>query len=111
MKATTKFGTALVVLALFAFQPFSQCFATPARAMPHDCCPAAKKAECGMASCVCDGTATTAAVPLSAHTGQPLTAVVGNAPDSAVPVRRAPGQEGFSLSPDDRFIVLRQLLI
>ena len=114
MSATTKFGIALMVLALFVFQPFGRCFATAANAMSHHCCPApAKAAECKMASCVCETTdSTSAPVPASIDSGQPLTIVsTGPAEDPAFLFRGITEHEQFRPPVTDRIIILHQFLI
>jgi hypothetical protein len=114
MNATTKFGLELMVLALFVFQPFSKCFATPEKAMSHHCCPApAKAAECEMASCVCETTdSTSAPVPASIDNGQPLTVIsTGPAEDPALLFPVITEHERFRPPVSDRFIFLHQFLI
>jgi hypothetical protein len=113
MTATTKFGIALMVLALLVFQPFSKCFGAPSAAMSHDCCPAPSKAECTMASCVCESTAsTTTPIPASVNNAQPVAVLVSAAAhELTVSVRSAPERVHFRFALNDRFIVLHQFLI
>lgn len=114
MNATTKFGIALMVLALFVLQPFSKCFGAPPSAMSHHCCPAPSKAECKMASCVCESTpSTTALVPVVSFDSAPLLAVLVSATgdELTVPFRSAPEPEHFRVALNDRFLVLHQFLI
>jgi hypothetical protein len=113
MNTKTKFGIAMMVLALLVFQPFSNCFATPVIASAHDCCPARIQAECTMASCACKSTdSATAPIPASTETGQPFAALVAaNPQEFAVPVHRFAEPEAFHLPLNDRFVVLHQLLI
>jgi hypothetical protein len=113
MNATTKFGIAIMVLALFAFQPVSKCFATPAMAMAHDCCPAPSKAECTMASCVCKITdSASAPIPVSTESAQPFAVLVtAHLDEFAIPVHRIAEPEGFHPPLNDRFVILHQFLI
>ena len=113
MNVTTKFGIAIVAVALLVFQPFSKCLAKPAVAMAHDCCPTPSKAECTMASCICKSTdSATAPIPATTETAQPFAALAtANPHEFAVPVHRLAEPEAFQLPLHDRFVVFHQFLI
>jgi hypothetical protein len=113
MNAAAKFGIALMVLALFVFQPFSKCFAMPA-AKAHHCCPAPSKAECKTASCACTSTdSATAPIAVSKELGQQQCGVLVSAyvHEFAIPSQRIGEPEDFHLPLNDRFVILHQFLI
>jgi hypothetical protein len=112
MNTKIKLGIAMMVLPILVFQPLSNCFATPAVASAHACCPARIQAECTMASCACDSTnSATAPIPASSETVQLFAALAANPQEFAVPIHRLAEPEAFQLPLNDRFVVLHQFLI
>ena len=112
MNATTKFGFALLVVALLLFQPIGKCFATAGVATAHECCPAPAQSKCAMSACACASTAPSGAVVLS-NTNDVFVAVVFTAQPQATDVSAppVPEREPSRRAQTHRFIALHQFLI
>jgi len=115
MDATTKYGFAILVVALLLFNPLGACAAMSKRAVSaaHPCCPAPSQNDCAKPCCVCGSTALRAiAVPSTGDDGQAITAPVSeDTHQTGVPLRHFTGFGSLLFASNHRFVALHQFLI
>ena len=113
MNATTKYGFAVLVVALLLFNPLGACAAMSKMAVSHPCCPAPSQNGCAKSSCVCGSTAPRAtAVPSTGDDDRAISAPVSeDVHKVAVPLRPVTGFECLLSASNHRFVTLHQFLI
>jgi hypothetical protein len=113
MNATTKYGFAVLVVALLLFNPLGACAAMSKRAVSHPCCPAPSQNGCAKSSCVCGSTAAKAiAVPSTGGDDQAIAAPVSeDLHQTAVPIRHFTDFGSLLFASNHRFVTLHQFLV